>query len=223
MVGGAPSGHAASGIERAQALASARSKLCILSALPEIHSGGFGFPDAGGPRFPAGSPGRGILIRRPRTDRSRPSRRVCRRSGSRTTPKPFLVPTTKVKNPSRSVQGSFQRVAQRSRRSCSLWLMISGPDLGVVFGLECHAKALELAPARRCDWKALPLCTRHWSDPVENGWAPIVVTADSVAILVWPMPCAALHLRHIEPGGHIFRQADFFVDISMECPRRSSP
>ena len=34
--------------------------------------------------------------------------------------------------------------------------------------------------------------TRHWSAPVENGCAPAVVTALSVAMRVWPMPWVPL-------------------------------
>ena len=64
---------------------------------------------------------------------------------------------------------------------------IAGGHFGVVVGLEAKALALELR--RSALWlDSEPLCTRHWSAPVEKGCAPSVVTADSVAMRVWPMP-----------------------------------
>ena len=106
--------------------------------------------------------------------------------GSRTTPKPFLVPTTKVKKPSRSVSVASSALPKVSP-VCSLWLMKAAPT-SVSFSVS------KVIPRRRSSrrtplwFESEPLCTRHWSEPVENGCAPIVVTADSVAMRVWPIP-----------------------------------
>ena len=58
--------------------------------------------------------------------------------GSRTTPKPDLVPTTKVKKPSRSSSALVQRLPEILALG-HFGREIGGSDLGVVFGLEGHA------------------------------------------------------------------------------------
>ena len=112
--------------------------------LPEIDGCGLGLPDPAHCLCRAGWRARDIPSRRRHTGRSRPSRRACRRSDRARTPKPFLVPTTKVKKPSRSSRAAFQRLAEilamRHLRG-----EIGGRDLGVVLGLECHAFADQLA------------------------------------------------------------------------------
>ena len=71
---------------------------------------------------------------------------------------------------------------------------------------------LQLA-AQRLWFDSEPLCTRHWSRPVENGCAPSVVTADSVAMRVWPMRVRAGHVGELEAAGDRVGAADLLVDL----------
>ncbi len=71
-----------------------------------------------------------------------------------------------------------------------------------------------LSSRRRLLWlDSEPLCTRHWSAPVEKGWAPSVVTADSGRHAGVADAMRARHRADAEARDDVLRQADFLVDL----------
>ena len=155
---------------------------------------------------------RAELARRwPRSRRSRPRSPACRRTGRGPAPARRPCPSGTC----RSRRAPRSPSAAPSSRSSPSRMRHSRKRQAASVSLSVSKRMPSGSSLRRTllGFDSEPLCTRQKSSPAVNGCARSGVTADSVAMRVWPTRCVPAEVREVVARGDLGRRADVLVEV----------